>query len=62
MLFYLNKKKKYAGQEKNTGQLFFHRESIYKIPKLKHAGFLSYGMHKKAWWTDKRMDGLTKAK
>ena len=42
------KKTNMPNKKKNRGQLFFHMEPIYKISKPWHAGFLRYGMHKKA--------------
>ena len=34
-----------SDKKKNTGQLFFHVESIYEISKSYHARFIRYGMH-----------------
>ena len=34
-----------SDKKKNTGQLFFHEESIYEISKHQHAWVIRYGMH-----------------
>lgn len=51
-----------SARKKNQGQLFFHKQLIYKISRPQHTRFKSYEAYLKAEGTDEQMNGRTSQK